>query len=394
MRELGLDSFRFSIAWPRILPEGRGRVNAAGLDFYDRLVDALLASGIQPCVTLYHWDLPQALEDRGGWPARETVDAFAEYAEVVARRLGDRVAPLDHAQRAVGRRLARLRLGRARARAGERARTRSRPPTTCCSRTDGRSRCCAARRPARRSGSRSNLMHDYPASDAEEDVAAARHVDGFRNRWFLDPLFRGDYPADMLEHFAASAAAGRGRRPGDDRRAARLPRRQLLLAGVIGAGPTAAARSSSAMPDAEYTDMGWEVYPDGLYDLLVRLRDDYAPAADLRSPRTAPRSATCPGTTARARPGAAGVPREPPRRGRPRDRGRRARARATSSGRCSTTSSGPTATPSASGSSTSTTRRSSACRRRASSGTATSSRGNARRPRPRPQPPRDERLAI
>src|SRR5216110_3974738 len=84
MRELGLDAFRFSIAWPRVLPEGRGRVNQAGLDFYDRLVDELLAAGIEPFPTLYHWDLPQVLEDRGGWPARATVDAFASYVEAVA----------------------------------------------------------------------------------------------------------------------------------------------------------------------------------------------------------------------------------------------------------------------------------------------------------------------
>ncbi len=89
--ELGLDAFRFSIAWPRVVPEGRGRVNPAGLDYYDRLVDELLARGIDPFVTLYHWDLPQALEDLGGWPARETVEAFAEYVEVVVARLGDRV---------------------------------------------------------------------------------------------------------------------------------------------------------------------------------------------------------------------------------------------------------------------------------------------------------------
>src|SRR5215210_65225 len=89
MRDLGLDAFRFSIAWPRILPEGRGRVMQAGLDFYDRLVDELLANGIQPFPTLYHWDSPQALEDRGGWTARETVEAFAEFTEVVAARLGD-----------------------------------------------------------------------------------------------------------------------------------------------------------------------------------------------------------------------------------------------------------------------------------------------------------------
>src|SRR5215210_2842892 len=91
MRELGLDAFRFSIAWPRVLPEGRGRVNAAGLDFYDRLVDELLAHGIEPFPTLFHWDTPQALEDAGGWPARATAEAFVEYVEAVASRLGDRV---------------------------------------------------------------------------------------------------------------------------------------------------------------------------------------------------------------------------------------------------------------------------------------------------------------
>ena len=91
MRVLGLDAFRFSIAWPRVLPEGRGRVNQSGLDFYDRLVDELLAHGVEPFPTLFHWDTPQALEDAGGWRARATAEAFAEYAEVVASRLGDRV---------------------------------------------------------------------------------------------------------------------------------------------------------------------------------------------------------------------------------------------------------------------------------------------------------------
>ena len=91
MRELGLDAFRFSIAWPRVLPDGRGRVNEAGLDFYDRLVDELLGNGIAPFVTLFHWDTPQVVEDAGGWPARDTVDAFAEYVDAVSARLGDRV---------------------------------------------------------------------------------------------------------------------------------------------------------------------------------------------------------------------------------------------------------------------------------------------------------------
>src|SRR5436190_16019227 len=91
MRDLGLDAFRFSIAWPRVLPEGRGRVNPVGLDFYDRLVDELLAAGIEPFATLFHWDTPQALEDEGGWPVRTTADAFLEYTEAVVDRLGDRV---------------------------------------------------------------------------------------------------------------------------------------------------------------------------------------------------------------------------------------------------------------------------------------------------------------
>src|SRR5450759_2292133 len=91
MRELGLDAFRFSIAWPRVLPEGRGPVNRAGLDFYDRLVDELLANGISPFPTLFHWDTPQALEDAGGWTVRATAEAFVEYVEAVAERLGDRV---------------------------------------------------------------------------------------------------------------------------------------------------------------------------------------------------------------------------------------------------------------------------------------------------------------
>ena len=155
MRELGLSGFRFSIAWPRILPEGRGRVNEAGLDHYDRFVDELLANGIEPFVTLYHWDLPQALEDRGRL-------AGARHRRRLRRvRRGRRPAPrrprvqLDHAVRALGHRLARIRRRRARARPHVEGWRRSPPPTTCCSPTDGRPRCCDASRPERRSGSRS-----------------------------------------------------------------------------------------------------------------------------------------------------------------------------------------------------------------------------------------------
>ena len=91
MKQIGLKAYRFSMSWPRVLPQGRGRVNPSGLDFYSRLVDALLEAQIEPYVTLYHWDLPQALQEQGGWPARSTAEAFVEYADLVTRRLGDRV---------------------------------------------------------------------------------------------------------------------------------------------------------------------------------------------------------------------------------------------------------------------------------------------------------------
>ena len=113
MADLGVGFYRFSLAWPRLQPDGRGELNAAGVDFYARLVDALLERGITPWVTLYHWDLPQVLEDAGGWPERDTAYRFAEYSDRVFARLGDRVQPLDHPQRALLRRPAQLRAGRA-----------------------------------------------------------------------------------------------------------------------------------------------------------------------------------------------------------------------------------------------------------------------------------------
>src|SRR5436305_200755 len=198
MKELGLDAFRFSIAWPRVLPNGRGEVNQAGLDFYDRLVDELLANGIEPFATLFHWDSPQALEAAGGWRARETAEAFVEYAEAVAGRLGDRVRhwithnePWVHAW-----------IGHA---WGDHAPGRT-------SETDAVAAAHhlllshgwaaeAIRRaaPDARVGITLNLAHAYPASESPEDEAAAWRVDGEGSRWFLDPIFRGSYPGDLLE---------------------------------------------------------------------------------------------------------------------------------------------------------------------------------------------------
>ena len=278
LRELGLDAFRFSIAWPRVLPHGRGAVNQRGLDFYDRVVDALLSAGIRPFATLYHWDLPQVLEDEGGWPARSTVDAFEEYVGAVAARLGDRVDRWitmnepwvaawvgygwgHHAPGRVSERdalAAAHHLLLAHGRAVEVLRQAA---------------------PAAQVGITLNLGHVYPASDEEADVAAARHVDGFNNRWFLDPLYRGAYPQDLYEHFAGSAPEIRD---GDLGRIAQ----PLDFLGVnnysrnlVQASPEGEDPVNVHAPESQYTDMGWEVYPDGLHDLLLRLRNEYAPQA-------------------------------------------------------------------------------------------------------------------
>jgi len=209
MRELGLDSFRFSIAWPRVLPAGRGQVNRAGLDFYDRLVDELLASEIEPLVTLFHWDTPQALEDEGGWRARSTVDAFVEYAEVVAGRLGDRVRRwITHNEPWVY-----AWIGNA---WGEHAPGRKSEADAVATAHHLLLSHAGAMQAIRRAvpnaeiGITLNLSQMDPATDSPEDEAAAWQVDGGGNRWFLDPIFRGSYPLP--------------RRPARAERARRAPR--------------------------------------------------------------------------------------------------------------------------------------------------------------------------
>jgi len=276
MRELGLDAFRFSIAWPRVMPEGRGAVNAAGLDFYDRLVDELLANGIEPFATLFHWDTPQALEDAGGWRVRSTAEAFAEYAEVVAGRLGDRVRrwmthnePWVHAW-----------IGHA---WGEHAPGRTSEADAVAAAhhlllSHGWAMDAIRRAaPDAQAGIVLNLAHAYPASDSPEDEAAAWRVDGEGNRWFLDPIFRGSYPADLLDRNELVAPVLQD----GDLETIAAPIDFLGVNNyfrfVVGAGPN--GPQFVANPEAQHTDMGWEVHPDGLYKLLVRVANDYAPAA-------------------------------------------------------------------------------------------------------------------
>jgi beta-glucosidase len=278
MRGLGIDAFRFSVAWPRVLPEGRGRVNETGLDFYDRLVDELLANGIAPYPTLYHWDLPQALEDSGGWRSRETAAAFAEYAERVVARLGDRVERwVTHNEPWVV-----AWLGHAWGRHAPGRSSRAEALAAGHHLLLSHALAAEAIRHAAR-GARVGIVLDlvpvYPATDSPADRAAAAELDGLHNRWFLDPLFLGRYPSDALDSLAPDAP------PVEDGDLELISRpldflgvnnytRQVVRAGPVGGPPVAVH-----VERAQHTGTGWEVYPDGLRDLLVRVHEEYGPPA-------------------------------------------------------------------------------------------------------------------
>jgi beta-glucosidase len=279
MRELGVNAYRFSIAWPRVLPNGRGQVNSAGLDFYDRLVDALLDTGIEPFVTLYHWDLPQALQDKvGGWGSRETAHAFAEYTDVVSRRLADRVhnwitlnepyvnAFMGHESgaHAPGLKDARLawqvshHLLLAHGLAVPVLRTNSSSQT--------------------RVGITLSLTPTYAATNSAEDQLAAQFRDGKLNRWFLDPVFKGSYPSDVLTLLGDMT-------PKTEAGDAEIIAAPLDFLGVNNYSRAIISQGPGRFPDgikqvrperAEFTAMDWEVYPEGLYDLLTRLHQEYS----------------------------------------------------------------------------------------------------------------------
>ena len=269
MRTLGIGAFRLSVAWPRILPEGRGPVNRAGLDFYDRLVDDLLANGLDPYVTLYHWDLPQALEENGGWPVRDTVDAFTEYTEVVVARLGDRVRHwITQNEPWV---ISWLGYGLGVHAPGRTSDSDALAAGHHILLAHGRAAEVLRREaPDSEVGIAVDLVPMYPFSDTEADIEAAHREDGFRNRWFLDAVLGRGYPEDMLERYAEILPPIAD---GDlETIAAPLDflginyyTRNVVRAGV----------GEVATEGAEHTDMGWEVYPDGPRDLLVRLHAEY-----------------------------------------------------------------------------------------------------------------------
>jgi beta-glucosidase len=275
LSQLGLNAYRFSIAWGRVLPEGTGAVNARGLDFYERLVDALLASGIQPMATLYHWDLPAALDDRGGWLAPDSAGWFAEYARAVFRRLDDRVrlwatlnepwvvadggylhgvlAPGHHnlveAQRASHHLL------------------RAHAAAVAAYRAEGRHEV----------GLVVNLEPKHPASARAEDAAAARRADAYMNRQYLDAALLGRYPEELQEVFGPAW-------PGwaDEEVAALRAPIDFLGVNYYTRSLTRADRSSWPLAasvqrreGATYTETGWEVYPQGLEETLRWVRQRY-----------------------------------------------------------------------------------------------------------------------
>ncbi|NYI03584.1 GH1 family beta-glucosidase [Allostreptomyces psammosilenae] len=277
MKRLGVDSYRFSIAWPRVVPGGDGAVNKAGLDFYDRLVDALLEAGVTPFPTLYHWDLPQSLQDRGGWPARDTAEHFAAYAAHVAARLGDRVRdwatlnePLCSAW--IGHLEGTMAPGLTDITAAVRASFHLHLGHGLAAQA------VRAAAPGARIGIVNNLSPCEPASDRAADRAAAVRADGHVNRWWLDPVHGRGYPADMLELYGVDLPE----RPGDletiatplDWLGVNYYFRQVVADDPT--GPLPHARQVE-LPGRPHTAMPWEVHARGLADILRRVTEDYRP---------------------------------------------------------------------------------------------------------------------
>jgi beta-glucosidase len=289
LADLGATHYRFSLAWPRLQPDGRGPLNPAGVDFYSRLVDALLERGIQPWVTLYHWDLPQALEDAGGWPVRDTAERFAEYAALVHDRLHDRFTNWT----TLNEPWCSAFLGYA---SGQHAPGRREPAAALAAAHHlllGHGLAVQAMRGQDATstlGITLNLYPIDPASEAPADADAARRVDAVSNRIFLDPLLRGRYPDDLLRDVAEISDMpflldGDEKIIGTplDVLGVNYYSRHVVRAGVA-AGPSSRRAAWVGSADVESvpqghptTEMGWEIDPQGLYDVLARLHREYGP---------------------------------------------------------------------------------------------------------------------
>jgi beta-glucosidase len=283
MKDLGLNAYRFSVSWPRIFPSGKGRINDKGVEFYDNLINELLANDIEPVITLYHWDLPISLHKVGGWENREVVDSYIKYASFMFDHYGDRVKKwitfneplvftlwfysfgLYNFKRDIkGGLIASINVNAAHAKAVEKYRQSKNP--------DGKI------------GITLNLSPIYPVSASELDKKAVRYIDGRDNRWFLDPVLKASYPSDMLKLFK------------DLYNIPPIPKEDLVLLknnpiDFLGINNYSCTRVSAKSEEElthleklisrrklecrEYSEMGLEVCPNGLFDLLIRIDREY-----------------------------------------------------------------------------------------------------------------------
>ena len=272
MEWLGLNAYRFSISWPRVQPQGSGGWNEAGFAFYDRLIERLLRANIKPHITLYHWDLPQALQSAfGGWQSRQVASLFAEYAAEVARRFGDRVASIVTMNEpwcvaTLGHETGQFAPG-----------LKNRRIATQVSHhlllAHGLATQAMRSQTSTQLGIVLNHTPAYPAEATEANRRAARLADGMDVRWYMDPLFRGCYPSDVLEHL------------GDDAPEIRAGDFAIIQAHLDFLGINFYTRNfiSEESPSKQapgalgFTDMGWEVFPLALTQHLVRITREYAP---------------------------------------------------------------------------------------------------------------------
>ena len=275
LKELGLQTYRFSLAWTRILPNGIGEINPKGIDFYDALINELLAAEIEPIITLYHWDFPQVLADRGGWKNRESVEWFGEYAKVCFKAFGDRVKEWITFNEpwvdAFAGRLANLHekgLKNAITISHHYMLSHAKAVHTFHElEIDGKI------------GITLNLSPSYPATDSKEDKDAAYRHDGFLNRWFLDPALKGYYPADILKRYQ-DALGVPDIQPGDMELIKANPVDFLGVnyysRSIIKYSPETIVINFKTIENIDETwATNGEVFPEGLYELLVRIHQDY-----------------------------------------------------------------------------------------------------------------------
>lgn len=278
MKQLGLDAYRFSFSWPRVLPAGTGSVNPKGLAFYDRLVDKLLETGLTPFATLYHWDLPQALQDKGGWVNPEIVNWFGEYTHLMTTHFGDRIKQWTthnepYVVAFVGHHIGRHApgvedLGQAYVVAHHLLLSHAHALPII-----------RANVPEAQAGIVVDIWPAYPHTDSEQDKQAAQRFDDYHNRWFLDPLFKGHYPAEMVE-FMRPYLSGI-----DDLTAVSQAQAPIdflginyYTRGVVAYDESSPFKMNLVLPEPHIwqTTMKWEVFPQGLRDMLVGLHQEYS----------------------------------------------------------------------------------------------------------------------